>query len=311
MRLSKLVLRVRRAGYRYLGRGAYQDLRKRLDPEWEYSQLAYARLVGGILEPGTRWLDAGCGHKIFETDGGEEERDMVQSVQLAVGCDLGLSDLGKHRSISNRVCCNLMMLPFRDASFDLVTLNNVVEHIEGPGGVFAELARVANCDGRIVIHTPNSASYFVRLARMVRRLVPTSVWLWAVRVIERRGGADIFPTHYQANTRLRLSELFQTAGVVEEHFCYVRGGHLTGFAAPLVVLELLFIRVLNWLGVPELGSAVLLGSYRRSPGAASGLPQNLHEKAAFLESKVENLADSRANCNGFKRAAKMNEGISR
>jgi SAM-dependent methyltransferase len=282
MGLRDLFLRVRRLTYRYLGRGAYPSIRRRLDPGWEYSQLTFARLVRSFLKPGYRWLDAGCGHKIFETDADQEEASMVQSVSLIVGCDLGLPALERHRSIGNRVCCNLHMLPFRDGSFDLITLNNVVEHLDEPEVVFGELARVVDSDGRIVIHTPNSVSYFIRLVRFARHFLPQSCVAWAVRVLERRAAEDIFPTHYQANSRARLSQLLRGVEVVEEKVSFARGGHLGAFAAPLVLLEMLLIRFLNWLGGSELSSAVILGTYRRLPRGAASASNNSEE--TFVQS---------------------------
>ena len=54
-------------------------------------------------------------------------------------------------------------LPFRSQSIDLITLNNVAEHLERPGEVLAEFARVLAPGGRVIIHTPNVSSYAVRI----------------------------------------------------------------------------------------------------------------------------------------------------
>jgi 2-polyprenyl-3-methyl-5-hydroxy-6-metoxy-1,4-benzoquinol methylase len=259
------VRRIRRLGYRFLGRGAYHGIREKLDPRWEYSQLVFTRLVRSFLRPGIRWLDAGCGHKLFETDADREELNMVQNVSLTVGCDLGLPALKRHRSIKNRVCCNLSMLPFRDASFDLITLNNVIEHLDKPEVVFSGLARTMNSGGRMVIHTPNSRSYFIRLVRFARLFLPQTFVVAAVRILERRAPEDIFPTHYRANTRAQLSMLLRKVGLEEERVSFARGGHLSAAAAPLVILEMLMIHLLDWLGSSELSSAVILGVYRRLP----------------------------------------------
>src|SRR5258708_2467471 len=115
---------------RYLGRGSYYWLKDRIDPRREYTQLIYARLVGDALTPQTRWLDAGGGHQIFEVATPEMERAMVGRVKLAVCCDLELDHIAKHRSIRLGVGAILENLPFRKASIDLITLNNVAEHLE-------------------------------------------------------------------------------------------------------------------------------------------------------------------------------------
>ena len=60
------------------GRGSYYWLKDRIDPEREYTQLTYARIVGEVLTPQTRWLDAGGGHQIFEVATPEMELEMVR-----------------------------------------------------------------------------------------------------------------------------------------------------------------------------------------------------------------------------------------
>ena len=46
-----------------------------------------------------------------------------------------------------------------DASFDLIVLNQVIEHLEQPGRVVAELARVLRPGGRLLVATPNYGTF--------------------------------------------------------------------------------------------------------------------------------------------------------
>ena len=117
---------------RYLGRGSYYWLKDRVHPQREYPQLTYARLIGEVLTPQTRWLDAGGGHMILEVTTPEMELAMVNRVRLTVCCDQDLDAIAKHRSIRLGVGAALDRLPFRNQSFDLITLNNVAEHLERP-----------------------------------------------------------------------------------------------------------------------------------------------------------------------------------
>jgi ubiquinone/menaquinone biosynthesis C-methylase UbiE len=248
----------------YLGRGPYFALRHRFEPEWEYSQLAYARVVSAHLNSATRWLDAGCGHQSFADELEEEERKMSWESRLAVGCDIGYSALRKHRSLDKNVCCTLGELPFSDSSFNLVTLNNVVEHLEKPEVVFREFARILESDGRIVVHTPNAGSWLIRVIRFGRRLLPETLVLRFIRFLEFREPEDVFPTHYRANTPKKLSEVLGNAGFEEEQVLLIPGGHLFRFAAPLVIPEMLLNRFLNRSGWRELACAVMLVTYRRT-----------------------------------------------
>lgn len=250
---------------RYLGRGSYSALRRRFDPQWEYCQVAYARLVTAELSSASRWLDAGCGRQSFADGLEEAEGKVVRLPRLAVGCDLGCDSLRRHRSLHARVCCTLDELPFSDSSFNLVTMNNVVEHLEKPEVVFRELARIVESDGKIVIQTPNAASWLIYLIRIGRLLFPEPLVLRFIRFLEFREPEDVFPTHYRANTRKHLSHVLRSAGFEEEQMLLVRATHLFRFAAPLVIVEMLFNRALFRLGWRELGGAVMLATYRRGP----------------------------------------------
>ena len=50
-----------------------------------------------------------------------------------------------------------------DASFDLVTLFHVMEHVTNPQTLLAEVRRILKADGRVIIQVPNIASWQFRL----------------------------------------------------------------------------------------------------------------------------------------------------
>lgn len=51
-------------------------------------------------------------------------------------------------------------LPFRNSSFDMVILQDVVEHIEKPGMFIRELSRILRTNGSVYLSTPNRNSIF-------------------------------------------------------------------------------------------------------------------------------------------------------
>ncbi|MGC2760887.1 MAG: hypothetical protein WA206_06225, partial [Candidatus Binatus sp.] len=66
---------------RYFDRGSYYWLKDRIHPDREYTQLTYARLIGEVLRPQTRWLDAGGGHQILEVATPDMELALVKRVR--------------------------------------------------------------------------------------------------------------------------------------------------------------------------------------------------------------------------------------
>lgn len=78
-------------------------------------------------------------------------------------------------------------LPFRDASFDLVTAVETIEHVDRPGSLVAEMFRVARPGGHVLATSPNALQPYEPHARMVGiHWLPTPFR----RALERALGAD-------------------------------------------------------------------------------------------------------------------------
>lgn len=248
---------------RYLGRGSYYWLKDRIHPQREYTQLTYARLIGEVLTPQTRWLDAGGGHQILEVTTPEMELAMVNRVRLAVCCDRFIDAIAKHRSIRAGVGATLDHLPIRGQSIDLITLNNVAEHLERPREVLAEFARVLAPGGRLIIHTPNVSSYAAHLVKLGRRILPKPFIMKLIRFMDFREEEDVFPTYYRANTRADLDAAARQAGLSSEKVLLVPARPLFYFVAPLCAAELAASRLLIRLGAERFAASVILGVYRK------------------------------------------------
>lgn len=98
-------------------------------------------LIKELLPEFTRGLEIGTGTGRF-----------AQEIGIRVGVDpsLSLMSLAKERGI-NCVAGVCERLPFRDSSFDLVLLAFTLCFIDGPEECFAEIHRVLEPEGKVII----------------------------------------------------------------------------------------------------------------------------------------------------------------
>lgn len=105
-------------------------------------------LVADVPAPGTRALDVSCRNgemlaklaaRGFEVRGTRFERGLppIEGIPIDEGVDLTRG------------------LPYLDASFDLVLMTEVIEHLENHRAALSELARVLRPGGRLILTTPN------------------------------------------------------------------------------------------------------------------------------------------------------------
>ena len=121
---------------------------------------AYKRRILGALglADGMRALDVGCGT-------GDDVRAMAAIVGAggaAVGVDVSeaLIAEARRRAEADGVTIELHVgdaqaLPFADASFDVVRTERVLQHVNDPARMLAEMARVARAGGRIAAAEPD------------------------------------------------------------------------------------------------------------------------------------------------------------
>jgi SAM-dependent methyltransferase len=167
----------------------------------------YDRLQDAIdehVQPEDVVLDAGCGSgRVFQ-------HRLAGRVRRVAGIDV-TDEPRANANINDALKGDLGALPLRDASFDLIVMSHVAEHLTDPEPVFGELARVLRPGGRLLLLTPNRWHY----VPLVARLVPYRLH---VAFNRRRGvdARDVFPTAYRANTARRLRALAEGAGLAVE-----------------------------------------------------------------------------------------------
>lgn len=145
----------------------YWKLEKIFHPKLCFSQLHYRDILRGAVCEGCDWLDLGCGHQLFADWMAADEREIARRGRKLIGIDLDWEGLVKNSAVSGRVYGNLQALPFEDESFDLVTANMVVEHLEHPELVLKQVHRVLRPSGRFIFHTPNVRSVMMRVSSAI------------------------------------------------------------------------------------------------------------------------------------------------
>jgi SAM-dependent methyltransferase len=220
---------------------AYRACQKRIAPGLQFSQTQYEAVLNDMFQPGLDWLVAGCGHHLLPVWREAAERDLIRRAGTITGLDPDWPSIRMHRSITRRVRGTIRALPFPDGSFDLVTANMVVEHLERPEDEFVEILRVLKPGGRFLFHTPNARGYIVRAARLVPEVLKKPL----IRALEGRVAEDVFPTWYRANSEADLGRVATATGLELEWIRPIRTDAVFAMVLPLAVPELMWIRMLD------------------------------------------------------------------
>jgi len=219
---------------------AYWSVRSVIAPKLRYSQFLYEDVLKTHVKPESTWLDLGCGHQLLPTWRRNEEIQLIDTCQLVVGLDYDFQSLQHHATVSRRVRGDIMRLPFAEQSFDLVTANMVVEHLDNPEEQFREVHRILKPGGKFIFHTPNAYGHFAAL----RKLTPSKLKDVLVPLLDGRAPEDVFPVRYRANTRSQIARIAGSAGFSVLKMKMIVSDAITAVILPLAAIELLWIRLL-------------------------------------------------------------------
>jgi SAM-dependent methyltransferase len=220
---------------------AYARARSLIAPEVRNSQYAYAERLRSALEGGGRWLDIGCGHDFLPPwmHGTDGTLDLQR--WCVTGIDMDARAIARHPGLRHRVIGTGEQLPFDDNVFDLVTANMVIEHVETPARLFAEISRILAPGGRVIIHTPNVHGY----TTAITRLLPNRTLAPLARLLLGRKAEDVYPTFYRANSVTDLRRLAAGSGLEIETCDLINSSPQSMRILPLMVMELLLMRSLR------------------------------------------------------------------
>jgi len=226
---------------RALAHRIYEGLATTIAPGLEYSQTTYGDCLQSHATPGVRWLDVGCGHQLLPSWDAAKERAIVANASLLVGIDPDAQAIREHFSISHRATGWGDAMPFESESFDLVTMNMVVEHLEFPVRVFQEVFRVLRPGGICIFHTPNRDGYATQIAAGL----PEAAKVPLARLLHGRVAADVYPTHYRCNRDHEIIAVARESKLEVKELRYIRSSALTAMIAPVAMIELLWLRALG------------------------------------------------------------------
>lgn len=128
----------------------------KFSPKWRAIFQGYARKVQSFQGRGGCVLDLGCGNGLSTDYLAAELR-----TRRVAGMDLSFQSLamGKQAGVTAPLLCgSVNHLPFRDATFDVVTSHAMVEHLGDAATALAEMDRVLKPGGLLVINAPNMLS---------------------------------------------------------------------------------------------------------------------------------------------------------
>jgi ubiquinone/menaquinone biosynthesis C-methylase UbiE len=240
----------------------YGKARRLIAPRLEYSQSLYETELIQHVHETTDWLDLGCGHQVLPSWRADAEKQLIENCRSIVGVDYSLESLKNHHNIQSRVRGDITNLSFRDGSFDLVTANMVVEHLDNPSAQFREINRVLRPGGVFIFHTPNTLGH----ATVMARLVPGPIKDKMAFVLDGRKEEDVFETHYKANTPNQIAAVAAECGFDVVKTRMLVSDAIFAVVPPLAVLELIWIRALMTRPLKRLRTTIISVLKKRAEG---------------------------------------------
>jgi SAM-dependent methyltransferase len=194
---------------------------------------AQAKLVSKVKNSSetTRLLDIGSGAGV-----GAELIAKTVGITHVSCIDISIPAL---REVRNRGFSPLvasaegLRLPFPDHTFDIVVLDEVIEHLVDTDSIMAEIHRVLKRDGQLLMSTPNLAAWFNRIA-LLFGIQPAFSEVSFKKVYGRPGSGLV--GHLRLFTRKALIEFVNDKGFKVRHAVGVPFPELPRFVRPLDVL---------------------------------------------------------------------------
>lgn len=171
--------------------------------------------INALVAPDSVIVDFGAGRGQFmDTDLTYRQRlqNLRGKVSEVVGLDVDEAVLQNPSVDWGYVLDSSGRWPLEDASVDLIFSDWTLEHVENPGVVGVEAARVLKDGGWFCARTPNLHGYIAVASRLVPDRMQSRV---LAKAQPHRESRDVFPTRYLLNTRASVQEHFPDFQVIE------------------------------------------------------------------------------------------------
>lgn len=173
--------------------------------------VAFYSRVQALVDSNSVVVDFGCGRGAYAKDPlafRRELRIFKGKVRQVIGLDT--SEAGAENPFLDAFyCLKDSRWPVEDASIDLVTCDNVLEHLPEPQAFFTEAQRVLRPGGVVCVRTPNRWNYIAMLARIIPNRSHARV---LVKAKPGLADIDVFPTLYRCNTLPVVRKMMIQAG---------------------------------------------------------------------------------------------------
>jgi len=184
-----------------------------------------------IFFPGAVVLDAGCGK--------ESAVPLNNGLETRVGVDISHLFLMSNKNVNLKIVADLESLPFKNATFDVILSQYVMEHLKNPEKVISEFRRVTKDRPTILILTTNALNYIA----LATHLMPFSIQRFIKKRFLRIPEDEIYPVYYRCNTIFKLNRMMRRIGFENEKSVFVGGPFYFAFSLPLFRVAMLFERI--------------------------------------------------------------------
>jgi len=241
---------------------AYVEHYYRSRPGWIDGTVEFWQLIRKYLSAPGNVLELGCGPTNRTSEFLSSIADRLEGLDVDEGAR-------NNEHIDQVHIYDGGAWPLEDASLDGVVADYVLEHVEHPSAVVAEVARVLKPGGVFLFRAPNVWHYVSMLSYL------TPQWLHRLASNRLRNAPsearDPYPTYYRMNTRRSIRSLCRKASLEELELRMIEKEPSYGMSSRILFhVFMLYERMVNKTGLLAGARANVLGAYRNGEHVLSG-----------------------------------------